>query len=50
MLVTYPLRPTSDLARAREASSRVASPAWVVTNRVRLGYFSQAMTAWARFS
>ena len=42
MLVTYPLSPTSDLARARDASSRVASPAWVVTNPVPLGRFSPA--------
>ena len=48
--MTYPLRPTSDLARARDASSRVASPAWVVTNLVPLGRFSPAMTALARFS
>ena len=39
------MSPTRDLALAREASSRVASPAWTVTNLVRLGCFSPAMTA-----
>ena len=36
------MSPTSDLARAKEASSRVASPAWVVTNLVPLGRLSPA--------
>ena len=40
--MTYPLSPTRERARAREASSRVASPAWVVTNLVPLGRFSPA--------
>ena len=44
------MRPTRERARAREASSRVASPAWVVTNLVPLGRLSPAMTALARFS
>ena len=48
--MTYPLSPTSDLARARDASSRVASPAWVVTNLVPLGRLSPAMTARARLA
>ena len=38
----YPLSPTGERARAMEASSRVASPAWTVTKRVRLGCFSPA--------
>ena len=48
--MTYPLSPTRERARAREASSRVASPAWVVTNLVPLGRFSPAMTALARLA
>ena len=44
------MRPASDLALAREASSRAASPARVVTKRVRLGCFSPATMARARLS
>ena len=44
------MSPTRDLALAREASSRVASPAWTVTKRVPLGRFSPAMTARARLA
>ena len=36
------MSPTRERALAREASSRVASPAWVVTNLVPLGRLSPA--------
>ena len=36
------MSPTRERALAREASSRVVSPAWVVTKRVPLGRFSPA--------
>ena len=41
---------TSDLDRARKASSRVASPVWVVTNLVALGASPTGDDRRARFS